>query len=133
MKIGNLRILPLLVFLLLNLSSGAQDDIPDDIILSLKSGNAKMLSEYFGQNVDLVMLDNQNVYSKAQTQQIVAKFFTMCQPEKFEIIHKSPGKEGAKYAIGVLTTKQGKFRVTFFMKQDKGKPYIHQLRIEKQS
>jgi hypothetical protein len=132
MKIGSLKILSLLILLLLYLPLVAQDEIPNDIILSLNSGNTKLLSEYFNQNVGLAILDNDNVYSKAQAQQIVGKFFSMCQPEKFEIIHKSPGKEGSKYVIGTLSTKQGKFRVSFLLKQDKGKLYIHQLRIEKQ-
>jgi hypothetical protein len=131
MKVRILKVLPLLIFSLFYLPSVAQEQIPDDIILGLKSGDAKLLSDYFNQNVELVILDNDNVYSKAQAQQIVGKFFSGYQPEKFDIIHQG-GKEGAKYVIGTLTTKQGKFRVYFLLKQDKGKSYIHQLRIEKQ-
>ena len=105
--------------------------IPDEIILSLKSGNAKVLSNYFNQNVELVVLDNDNVYSKAQAQQIVSNFFSSFTPENFTILHKG-GKEGAKYVIGTLKTKNGNFRVYFLLKQNDGKDYIHQLRIEKQ-
>ncbi|MBT3382611.1 MAG: DUF4783 domain-containing protein [Prolixibacteraceae bacterium] len=122
-------------FLLLSglmiLSAGSQAQIPDEIILSLKSGNSKVLSSYFNQNVELVVLDNDNVYSKAQAQQIVSNFFNNYNPESFNVIHQS-GKEGAKYLIGNLNTKNGKFRVYFLLKQNDGKDYIHQLRIEKQ-
>jgi len=113
------------------LSAGSQAQIPDEIILSLKSGNSKVLSSYFNQNVELVVLDNDNVYSKAQAQQIVSNFFNNYNPESFNVIHQS-GKEGAKYLIGNLNTKNGKFRVYFLLKQNDGKDYIHQLRIEKQ-
>lgn len=106
--------------------------IPDDIILSLQNGNAKVLSEYFNQNVELVVLDNDNVYSKAQAKQIVGNFFKSFtpEPEGFSIMH-SGGKEGAKYVIGKLQTNNGDFRVYFLLKTNNGKEYIHQLRIEK--
>lgn len=109
----------------------SEAQVPDEIILSLKSGNAKVLSGYFNQNVELVVLDSDNIYSKAQAQQIVGNFFSGHPPENFTIIHQG-GREGAKYVIGNLETKNGKFRVYFLLKQSEGKNYIHQLRIEKQ-
>jgi hypothetical protein len=105
--------------------------IPEEIILSLKTGNVKILSEYFNQNVELVVTESDNVYSKAQAQQIVGNFFSNYTPVNFIIIHQG-GKEGAKHAIGNLSTKNGVFRVYFLLKTSKGKDYIHQLRIEKQ-
>jgi hypothetical protein len=105
--------------------------IPNEIILSLKSGNAKVLASYFNQNIELVILDDDNVYSKAQAEQIVAGFFNRCQPEKFIIIHQG-GKEDAQYMIGNLITKQGTFRVYFLLKKTAEKYIIHQLRIDKQ-
>jgi len=109
--------------------------IPNDIITGFESGNAKVLSRFFNQNVNLVVLDNNNVYSKAQAQQIVGDFFSTYVPnpeKKFKIIHES-GKEGAKSVIGTIETKKGEvFRIYFLLKQNEGNEYIHQLRIEKQ-
>jgi hypothetical protein len=78
----------------------------------------------------LVVIDNDNVYSKAQAKQIVSNFFSNFTPESFSIIHQG-GKEGAKYVIGNLITNNGNFRVYFLLKKNEGKEYIHQLRIEK--
>jgi hypothetical protein len=117
-----------LVFVALFNSVSAQ--IPGEIIGSIKTGNAKILSGYFNQNVELVVLANDNVYSKAQAQQIVTDFFSNNTPESFTILHDG-GKE-SKYVIGTLKTKNGSFRVYFLLKQNDGKDYIHQLRIEKQ-
>jgi hypothetical protein len=78
-----------------------------------------------------VVLENDNVYSKAQAQQIVNKFFSANEPEEFSIIHQG-ATESARYAIGNLKTKNGSFRVYFLLKSNEGKEYIHQLRIEKQ-
>jgi hypothetical protein len=105
--------------------------VPDEILQSLKTGNSKTLSEYFNQNVEMVVLENDNVYSKAQAQQIVNKFFSNNPPESFIIIHQG-GKEGAQYVIGNLVTSKGTFRVYFLLKKSSGKDYIHQLRIEEQ-
>lgn len=122
--------LMLLTFSLLVVSQ-ALAQIPDEIILSLKSGNAKVLATYFNQNVELVIPEHDNVFSKAQAEQIVTQFFVRNQPERFNIIHQG-GKEGAQYVIGNLATKQGIFRVYFLLKKTAGKDIIHQLRIEKQ-
>ncbi len=121
------------VFLFFAFSSGSQmvGQIPDDIILGLKTGNAKVLSSYFNQNVELAILENDNVYSKAQAEQIVSNFFNRYKPEKFTVIHQG-GKEGARYVIGNLSTSQENFRVYFLLKKTTGKDIIHQLRIEKQ-
>lgn len=115
-------------FLFSSLNSSAQ--IPDEIILSLQTGNAKVLSGYFNDNVELVVLDNDNVYSKAQAKQVVSNFFKSFTPESFNVIHQG-GKEGSKYVIGNLKTNNGNFRVYFLLKNSNGKDYIHQLRIEK--
>ena len=112
-------------------SNQLKAQVPDEIIQSLKTGNSKTLSDYFNQNVEMVVLENDNVYSKAQAQQIVSKFFSDNNPENFNIIHQG-GKEGAQYVIGNLLTSKGTFRVYFLLKKNSGKDYIHQLRIEEQ-
>ncbi len=112
-------------------SNQIKAQVPDEIIQSLKSGDSKTLAGYFNQNVELVVLENDNVYSKAQAQQIVSKFFSTNPPESFSIIHQG-GKEGAQYVIGNLVTGKGTFRVYFLLKKSGGKDYIPQLRIESQ-
>lgn len=122
-----------LIFTLAFVFAGLQlfAQIPDEVVLSLKTGNASTLSSYFNQNIEMVVLEQDDVYSKAQAQQIVTNFFSQHKAQGFSIIHQG-GKEGAKYAIGNLTTNQGTFRVYFLLKNDGEKAYIHQLRIEKQ-
>lgn len=125
----------LLICGVLALSANATSDkVPNDITVALQTGNAKLLSGYFNQNVELVVLDNDNVYSKAQAQQILNNFFKSFSPVEnnaFAVIHSS-GKGDAKSVIGKLKTERGDFRVYFLLKKSGGKDYIHQLRIEKQ-
>jgi hypothetical protein len=105
--------------------------IPDEVVTSFRTGNANTLSGYFNQNIEMVVLEHDNVYSKAQAQQIVSNFFSQNKVQEFSIIHQG-GKEGARYAIGNLKTGNGTFRVYFLLKNEGSKAYIHQLRIEKQ-
>lgn len=115
-------------FVLTNVSFA---QIPDEIVISIQSGNDAKLAEFFNENVELVVETHDDVYSKSQAQQIVAEFFKSNKPKQFSIIHQG-GKEGARYAIGSLTTNTGTFRVYFLLKNKNNNSYIHQLRIEKQ-
>lgn len=128
------KITTLFILFVTVLANTAFAQIPDDITTSFNTGNSKLLSAYFNQNVELVVMDKDNVYSKAQAEQIVASFFNSFTPAEenaFSIIHDS-GKQGAKSVIGKLKTTKGNFRVYFLLKKDGSKEYIHQLRIEKQ-
>jgi tetrahydromethanopterin S-methyltransferase subunit B len=128
-KILIIPLLTMMLFIGSFMQTGAQ--IPDEVVLSLQSGNAKALAGFFNQNIELVILDNDNIYSKAQAEQIVNNFFNRNQPERFTVRHQR-GKEGAHYVIGELVTKQETFRVYFLIMKTGGKDIIHQLRIEKQ-
>lgn len=112
-------------------SNQLKAQVPDEIIQSFKTGDSKTLSKYFNENVEMVVLENDNIYSKAQAQQIVSKFFNNNSPESFNVIHQG-GKEGDQYVIGNLVTNKGSFRVYFLLKKNDGKDYIHHLRIEEQ-
>ena len=130
MKFINYKFISLLIIAIItSLSSFAQ--IPDDVIVSLQSGNAASLAKFFNKNIELVVIEKDDVYSKAQAQQIVSDFFKKYQVKRFDVIHDG-GKKGSLYGIGNLLTNKGTFRVYFLLKENGGKSYIHQLRIEKQ-
>jgi hypothetical protein len=130
MKKFKLKLISLFfIFFALVMVSFAQ--IPDGIVASIQTGNDASLAEFFNENVELVVETRDDVYSKSQSQQIVAEFFKSNKPKLFSIIHQG-GKDGARYAIGSLTTNTGTFRVYFLLKNKNKNSYIHQLRIEKQ-
>jgi hypothetical protein len=125
------RKLIILCLAILAATFAVQAQIPDDIVVSIQNGDDVKLASYFNENVELVVQTHDDVYSKAQAQQIVAEFFKTNRPRQFSIIHQG-GKEGARYAIGSLVTNTGVFRVYFLLKTRSDNSYIHQLRIEKQ-
>jgi len=115
MKNFKLKLISLL-FSLFVLVTFSFAQIPDEIVASIQNGNDSGLAVFFNENVELVVQSHDDVYSKPQAQQIVAEFFKTNKPKQFSIIHQG-GKDGARYAIGNLTTNTGTFRVYFLLKE----------------
>ena len=124
------RIPVLLIGMLLVLGLRAQDGVKDQVVQAMKAGNPKELVAQFIPNIDLTVKEASDVYSKAQAEQILRKFFNENQPVDMVIEHKGESKFGDKYYIGILRTRTGYFRVTFFLKRTEDTYQVKQLRIE---
>lgn len=125
-------ILIFIVFIFFALATVSFGQIPDKIVSSIQNGNDVSLAAYFNENVELTVGDHDDVYSKSQSQQIVAEFFKLNKPKKFTIV-KQGGKEGAQYVIGSLVASSGTFRITLLLRNKNNVSYIHMLKIEKQN
>ena len=118
----------LLIFLSIRAFCGM--DIFEDIGSSIRSGDAQSISKFFGNSVDLTIINKEEMYSKAQAEQMLKDFFSKNTPVSFAIIHKGVSKEGSKYAIGSLVTAQGTtYRTYFYIKQSGNNYYIQELRF----
>ncbi len=108
-------------------------DVYDDISSAIRAGNSGLIGEFFGSTVDLTILAQEDVYSRAQAQIILRDFFVKNTPKSFSILHKGTSKDGASYAIGSLLTVQGgSLRTYCYIKQVGGRNIIQELRFEKQ-
>ena len=103
--------------------------IPPQIIAGLKGGDAKKVATHFNENIELVVIDRELVCSQAQGEQILKEFFASNKPHDFKITHE--GGANSSYAIGIMQTLNGNYRVYFLLKSKGGKAQIVQLRIEK--
>lgn len=123
-------ILAIFMFLL-SVVSFAQDNT-NAIAASVKSGNAKEISKFFSDDVDMKIIDKEDVYSKAQAELILKDFFAKHPVKAFTLAHKSApnAKNGSQYVIGTLETTNGKFRTYFLLKSAGGQQLIQQFRIE---
>lgn len=97
----------------------------------LENGNAKSLSAWFSENIELVMFGNRSNCSRNQAKQIMRSFFMDYTPHSFDIVHKS-GVYPMTYAIGRLEGGGNKFKITIFVKTTERGNYIQQLSIEKE-
>jgi hypothetical protein len=77
------------------------------------------------------MFGKSNVYSKAQTIQVMKDFFTQNKPKQFTVNHQG-GQGETKFFIGTYKTITGKkYRISCSVKQETGKTdMIMQIRIE---
>jgi len=125
-KSGFVIFFALWLFVLPNFSFG---QIPPQIITGLKVGDAKIVATHFYENIELVVIDRELVCSQAQGEQILKEFFASNKPLDFKITHE--GGANSSYAIGIMHTLNGNYRVYFLLKSKGGKAQIVQLRIEK--
>ena len=124
------RVVVLFTTLVLTVGLFAQDDVKDKVVQAMRTGNSKELAVHFIPNIDLTIKETADVYSKAQAEQIVRKFFNDNPPVDIVIEHTGVSKLGDKYYIGILRTSTGYFRVTFFLKKTDTVFQMKQLRIE---
>jgi hypothetical protein len=125
-----MRHLLFLFFLLTGFSPA--NDVSDDIASAIRAGNAAAISKYFATSIDLKVLNQENIYSKAQAELILKDFFSKHTLKNFNIAHKSALKNDSQFAIGTLETTSGKFRVNFVMKTTGVTSTITQFRIERE-
>lgn len=104
-------------------------EVPSDIISALDNGDAAKLSAYLNANVELVIGNKNDVFSKQQATGIIADFFRTNRVSSFQVLHKG-NKEAASFAIGELKTTGGTYRVYVLTRKSGSQTVIQQLRIE---
>jgi hypothetical protein len=102
--------------------------VPIGVKDALNSGNSQQLSKFFNKNIDLLIDEKEDVYSKAQAELILKDFFTKHHPDTFKVENEG-FSEGMNYTIGKLITSNGKFRIylTYYIKS--GKQCINRINI----
>ena len=127
--------LHVVLFLFFNFSSNnaLQTDIIDDLAAQFKNGNSKDIAKNFASSIELLLIDQEDVYSKAQAEQILKDFFVKNPPIKATIIHRLNSNPNFRYGIFSLQTKGLKYRVTLTLMHQKTTNafLITELRIEK--
>lgn len=101
----------------------------DEVISSLRSGNAAELAKNFDDNIELSLPDKSDSYSKAQAHLIVKDFFSNNGVKGFELKHKGESP-GGHFCIGTLQTNAGSFRTNVFMKMKNGKEVVKEIRFQ---
>ncbi len=117
------------ILFITNVLQAQTTTIPPDIISSFNNGDASRLSNYLNDNVELVLGNNNNVYSKQQTLTILTDFFKKNKVNSFQVLHQGE-KETSNFIIGTLKTSNDDFRVYILMRKTNNKTLILQLRIE---
>jgi hypothetical protein len=115
----------LLCFALFAIGTNGYAQVPSSIISALQEGDAGLLSASLNDNVELVIGNQNDVYSKQQASAIIADFFRKYRVNGFDLLHKG-NKDAASFGVGTLKTSSGNYRVYFLIRKNE----IQQLRIE---
>lgn len=120
----------MVMFLHFTPQQATQVDIADDLATNFRQGNSKEIAKSFAPSIELIIVDQEDVYNRAQAEQILKDFFLKNPPSKTSIIHKLSNSPNYRLTILSLITKTEKFRVTVTMKKTANAFLITELRIE---
>jgi hypothetical protein len=101
----------------------------DEIVSALKTGSAEKLSLYFDQTVDINIPGKSNSYSKGQAELVLKDFFNLNRVKNFEVQH-SGSNPSSNFIIGKLSTANGEFRTTVYMRLRGDKQMIQGIQFE---
>jgi hypothetical protein len=113
------------LFLVMPFIEAQSSEVPSEIISALNNGNSSQLSASLNANVELFIDNKNDVFSKQQASGIIADFFKKNHIKNFQLLHKG-NKDLASFAIGMLKTSNGNYRVYVLTRKNE----IQQLRIE---
>jgi len=123
----------LLIFMLMLLESGTHaQTVPTGLVEAIQKGDAKAMSDYFHQSLEISILEKDHMASKNQATRIMEDFFKAHPPTAFSISFEG-AKEDSKYAIGALSTKDANYRINLFFMLKEDKRLVYYLSIEKES
>lgn len=111
-------------------SNAIQADIIDDLSSYFKAGNAKEIAKSFASTIELIIIDEEDVYSKAQGEQILRDFFIKHPAVKTSVFHKINNSPNYRFGVVILNTSKETFRVSITMKKFNNSFLITELRIE---
>ena len=110
----------------------AQNEIFNPIKEVLKTGNAKEVSQYLNQSIDISVDGSLNTYSKAQAEFVLRDFFKKHPPTDFTIVHSGASKGGLQYAIGRYQSNTESYNLMVRVKEVGGQNLIHELTFQKE-
>jgi hypothetical protein len=102
----------------------------EDVVSSIKSGDARSLSRYLDNTVEINISGKSSSYSKSQAEIILKDFFSKNQVKSFELIHQGEGGGGSRFGIGNMGTSGGAYRTSFFLQKKGGSMVLNELRFE---
>lgn len=107
-----------------------QVDFADEIAVQFKQGNAKEIAKLFSSSVELIVIDQEDVYNRVQAEQILKDFFLKYPASKTSVLHRLSNNPNYRLAVFSYFAKNDKFRITTTFKKSSNVFLITELRIE---
>jgi hypothetical protein len=120
----------IVIALLLPGMAGNSQLVPEGIVHAFKTGDARELSTFFHNSVEIQILTETQIISKNQATRIMQDFFNNNPPISFDVNYED-FKPDTKYGLGTMRTTKDSFNINIYFMELKKKKYIYYLHIEK--
>jgi hypothetical protein len=127
----NLLHLPAFIILYIPHLVSLADPI-DKVAELIRSGDIHELSGLFAPTIELSILDDENVYAKAQAELVLQKFFKENKPGSVKVLHKINSNPNYQFGVLIFTSDKSAFRITCTLKQSSQRLALIAMRIEKE-
>lgn len=126
------KLILIFVSLLYSIStaSAQQQDVIDTLAKFFNTADASKISTLFSSTLELDILAEENLYSKAQAELIMRDFLSKNKPLSVKIIHRLLSNPNYKLAVLSMATIKDKFRVSISLSSNDESFLIKQIRIE---
>jgi hypothetical protein len=112
-------------------SAGIPQGVIDNIAASIRAGNYKALSGYFGNAVEVELPGKEGTFSKSQAEMLLKDFFAKELPASFTVNQKGSSSGGSMFMIGTYKSANGVFRTYLLLKPVSQQLTIQQIQFEK--
>lgn len=132
-KISSIAIISVLLLLTLPLLL-AQDkkDLSSEAIQAVQKGDARGLSQCFGNSIDLVLPGSEGIRSRTQAEMVLREFFQNNPPTAVNVKHQGSSLDGASFVIASYQSSNRQYRVYFLIREGSEGMKIRQLKIDQQ-
>lgn len=105
----------------------------EDVVNGIRSNRVSDIVKYFDNIVPITINNVQNTYSRTQAEMVLKDFFSKNAPKDLVIMNSGSPNATSKFAIGDLTTSNGKYSFYVLLKQkDNGEYLLQEIRINKE-
>lgn len=105
-------------------------DVIDAIAGNFRTSNASKVADHFSSTLELNILSEENLYSKAQAEQIIRDFLSKNKPVAVKIIHRLSSNPNYKLAVLSLVTGKDVYRISMSLSSNGERFLIKEIRIE---
>lgn len=96
----------------------------------IKKVNIHEFSKMFASTIDLTILDEENIYSATQAEQVLESFFKNNPVKSVTVLHRVNSNPNMRFAVLTVVTGNGTYRTSVSLKQVNGQFLVNELRIE---
>lgn len=114
----------------MSVARAQQSDVFDSLAKYFGASDAPKISTLFSSTLEMNILSEENVYSKAQAEQILRDFFSKNEPVSIKILHRLNSNPNFKLAVFSMATAEDKFRISISLSSNSETFLVKQIRIE---